>query len=204
MRPTVLPQPKCSSMRLRIDLAQRVTGMARGATVNRAAAATGVVARDMRRDLALAARGNEVRGVVGFVRADAAATGAGHRVEHRQRRRALADAIGVRHHRAHHQARSGSPSAHALGSRGSTPCCGSCEQSARRDRSCSRGCRCCAACPSSRLARCAHRPPGRLIVAAVLRPKALVARPRLNQRAVDREVFLGQQPRGIGQAHAPR
>jgi len=38
-----------------------------------------------------------------------------------------------------------------------------------------------------------------LIVAAVLRPKALLARPRLNQRAVDREMFLRQQPAAIGQ-----
>jgi hypothetical protein len=31
--------------------------------------------------------------------------------------------------------------------------------------------------------------------------KPLLARPRLNQCAVDREVFLGQQATGISQAH---
>ena len=48
-----------------------------------------------------------------------------------------------------------------------------------------------------RIAPATTRP---LIVGAVLRPKALLARPRLNQRAVDREVLLGQQPTAIGQA----
>ena len=57
------------------DLAQAVARMASGAAVDRAAAAPGVVAGDVRRDLALATGGDEVGRVVGLVGADAAATG---------------------------------------------------------------------------------------------------------------------------------
>jgi len=42
---------------------------------------------------------------------------------------------------------------------------------------------------------------GPLIIAAILRSKALLAGPRLDQRAVDGEVFLGQQATVIRQAH---
>ena len=49
--------------------------------------------------------------------------------------------------------------------------------------------------------RVASTPARSLIIAAVLRPKALLARPCLNQRTVDREVFLRQQSAGLGHAH---
>lgn len=42
---------------------------------------------------------------------------------------------------------------------------------------------------------------GRLIVRSVLGPKALLAGPSLNQRAVDREMFLRQQVALVGQGH---
>ena len=44
------------------DLAQAVARMARGASVDRASAAAGIVAGDVRRDFALAARSDEVGG----------------------------------------------------------------------------------------------------------------------------------------------
>ncbi|VWC37494.1 hypothetical protein BPS26883_06773 [Burkholderia pseudomultivorans] len=42
---------------------------------------------------------------------------------------------------------------------------------------------------------------GRRIVRTVLGPEALVAGPRLDQRAIDREMFSGEQPLLVGQAH---
>lgn len=48
-------------------LAQRVPDVPGRARVNRAAAASGVVARHVRSDVSLAARGDEVLGVVGLV-----------------------------------------------------------------------------------------------------------------------------------------
>ena len=57
------------------NLAQVITGMPGSAAVDRAATAAGVVTGDMRGDVPLAACGDEVGRVVGFVSADAAATG---------------------------------------------------------------------------------------------------------------------------------
>ena len=85
-------------------LAQAIARMARGTTVNRAAATTGIVGSDVRRNLALPARGNKVRGVVGFIRPNAAATRVGRGIEHGERRAALAEAIGMSNDGANHQA----------------------------------------------------------------------------------------------------
>ena len=57
------------------DLVQSVTRVSGGATINRTAATAGVIAGDVWRDHALAARGNEIGSVVGFVGTDAAAPG---------------------------------------------------------------------------------------------------------------------------------
>src|SRR5450755_2840599 len=86
------------------DLAQAITGMAGGATVDRAAATSGVVAGDMRCYFPLTTPGDEVGGVVSFVGADTAATAVGHGVEHGQRCAALPEAIRMRDHGADHQA----------------------------------------------------------------------------------------------------
>ena len=76
------------------------------APVNRAAPATRVVARHMRHDVAVAACVNEVLGVVGLVRPHRLGLRAGNAIEHRQCRRSFIRAVGGRHHRTDDQPRS--------------------------------------------------------------------------------------------------
>jgi len=54
-----------------------------------------MVRSDVRRNLALTARGNKVGGVIRFIGTDAAATGLGHGIEHGQCRAALPETIGM-------------------------------------------------------------------------------------------------------------
>jgi len=91
MRPMVLPQPKMLLDALAHDLTQTVTVMPRGAAVDGATTPPGNARSDVRCDLALTAGGDKVGGIVGFVGADAAATGFRHGIEHGQCRAALAE-----------------------------------------------------------------------------------------------------------------
>lgn len=84
-------------------LADGVAAVTRGSSVDGAAAVTRVVGRHVRRDVPLAARVDEVARVVGLVGRDRSGSLARQRVEHRQRCGALAHAVGMRDHSAHHQ-----------------------------------------------------------------------------------------------------
>src|SRR6185312_2154628 len=66
-------------------LAQRIAPMARRASINRAAPAPGVIACYVRRDVAFAARGDKVLGVIGLVRTEALGLAAADGIEHRER-----------------------------------------------------------------------------------------------------------------------
>src|SRR6266700_446088 len=182
------------------DLADAVTRMTGGAPVDSATATPRVVGSDVGRDLALSTPGHEIGGIVGLVSADAAAAGRGrHRVEHGQGRLTFAETIRRGNDGADDQATT------VLHQRVALIAENRCRLVAL------------AIVPGIgisragvgivgprltfpvrlRIAPTTARP---LIVAAVLRSKALLARPRLNQRAVDRGVFLRQQATAIGQA----
>src|SRR5258706_7222088 len=85
-------------------LADGIARVAHRTAVNRAAPAPpGVVTGHMGRDVAAAAGGDKVLGVVGLVGTEALGLCAPYSIEHRERCSTLALAIGVRHHGAHHQ-----------------------------------------------------------------------------------------------------
>src|SRR2546423_357935 len=86
------------------DLTKLVTGMARRAAIDRTAAATGVIAGNVRGDFALAASIDKVARVVSLVRRNRAPPGWRQGIKHRQRSAPLAKTIRVSHYRTDDQA----------------------------------------------------------------------------------------------------
>src|ERR1700694_1646296 len=173
------------------DLTQVITGMPGGAAVDRAATTPGVVAGDMRCYFPLTAPSDEVGAVIGFVGADAATTGIRQGIKHGQRRASLPETIRRRDHSADHQAAAILHEHMAL-----------ITEHRRRVMTLTKGARVgvgrtCVGVVATGLTfpvglRVAPAATRSLIIAAILRSKALLARPRLNQRTVDREVLPRQ------------
>lgn len=180
------------------DLADPVALVPRCPLIDGTAAASSIILGHVRGDVALATGRDEVGGVVGLVGTDCLGMSAGHAVEHTDRRFPLAGAIGMRDHRADHEPRAVLHQYMPLIGKDRGRIVALPVQARIRVRRA--GVRIIAArlaLPVSlRIAPTAIR---RLVVRAVLRAKALLARPGLDQRTVDGEVLLrkhevGRQP----------
>ncbi len=181
-------------------LADDIAAMARGASIDRTTAAPLDVLCHVRSHVARSAVGDEIGGVVGLVRPQRLRVRAPRGVKHRQCGHTLARPIGVGDQHAHRQPRAVFHQHMSL-----------IAQDRRRGVALAvetrigiGGAR--MGVVATRLAlpvrlRIAPAAVGVLIVRAVLGTEALLARPGLDQRAVDREVFRGEQITLVGQRH---
>lgn len=181
-------------------LTEPVAEMPGRARIDGAATAPAHVLGDVRGDVAAAAGGDEVGRVVGLVRTHRFELIARHRIEHGQGGYALAGAVGMGEHGADHQAvavlHQGVPLV-----------------AQDRGRVVALAVEAGIGVGRARMGVVAARPAfpiglgvasaarGRLVVRAVLGSEALLAGPGLDQGAVDREVFLGEQSGPVGQGH---
>ncbi len=182
------------------DLAQAITRMPCGTAIDGAATVPRVVAGDVGRDIPLATGCYEVDCVVGFVGANAAPTRRGrHCLEHRHRGAALAESVRMGDHGADHQAIAVLHQRMALVAQRCRRIVALAEETGVRIGGARVGV--VAAWPALPvglgIAPTAARP---LVVRPILGPEALLARPRLDQRAIDREMLLRQQTLPIGQS----
>ena len=149
---------------------------------------------DVRRRAHRAQIRDEVAGVVGLVRRhrDAVATGAAF--DHHQRRIAFAVAVGRRDRGVRRSAPSDAPSGRAPNSRAAPRARALSYTAARRD-PWSTGASHCVRCSPWKFDRRVAAAVGRRVLVA--RPETLLTGPRLQQRAVHREMLVGQQPRRV-------
>lgn len=180
-------------------LADAITGVPRRPSVDRAAALMRVVARDVRRHFARSAIPHKVAHVVTLVGTERLGVTTRHAIEQAQCTRAFAETVRVTDHGADHQARAVLHQDVPLITKDGSALSSLSEQA--RIRISARFMRVVAAPFALPVGVDIAAAAGRRIVRTVLGPEALVAGPRLDQRAIDREMFSGEQPLLVGQAH---
>ena len=180
-------------------LANAIADVPRGAAVDRAAALMRVVARDVRRHFARSAIPHKVAHVVTLVGAERLGVTTRYAIEQVQRTCAFGETVGMADHGPNHQARAVLHQDVPLITKDGSALPTLTEQA--RIRIGARFMRVVAAPLTLPVGVDIATTAGWRVVRTVLGPEALVAGPRLDQRAIDREVFSGQQPLLVGQAH---